>query len=385
MPRNFYNLPPSWNPGYAIPKYVMDEPPARGTFTTSWLPRGTISQVPRDLGTSFKPGFVLPPSVKEEEYGQNPFTTQWMPRGTIFGPVPEFGPNPSKELLGRPMTNLGSLGDDTLSAGATTTRDPIGKYGQTAASYMLRRLAIIPSAEQRSKALRAVFDSIDTSLAGKVEVETSRLQRKGMAPAAALQKAIATSMSAGMQKELVDLGRGKRKTKGHVALGSVRGAKAKAQRDAFESLGFGFSDLNPVKYITAGASAAASAVNTAIHATGSGIATGAGAVKDAAVATAGAVKDVVSTLGDLACGVVGSDAYKTATVAATSAFAGPGGGQAAGTGIDIQRGICGGGSKAPAGVINVAPPPAPASPSWLLPAVVGIGIFGVGALLLGRK
>ncbi len=34
-----------WNPGYAVPKYVLAEPPERGTFTTQWLPRGTIPEI----------------------------------------------------------------------------------------------------------------------------------------------------------------------------------------------------------------------------------------------------------------------------------------------------------------------------------------------------
>lgn len=34
-----------YSPGYAIPDYILAEPPGRGTFTTEWLPRGTISQV----------------------------------------------------------------------------------------------------------------------------------------------------------------------------------------------------------------------------------------------------------------------------------------------------------------------------------------------------
>ncbi len=83
---NFYNLPRPWNPGYVIPKYVMAEPPGRGTFTTAWLPRGTIS--------SITPNFVAKPGV---------------------------------DLLGRENAGLGalgcpsiggcsSLGDDTLGA-----------------------------------------------------------------------------------------------------------------------------------------------------------------------------------------------------------------------------------------------------------------------------
>lgn len=53
---DFYNFPPSWNPGFDIPEYVMAEPPGRGTFTTKWLPRRTIS--------SLEPSFVADPGKK---------------------------------------------------------------------------------------------------------------------------------------------------------------------------------------------------------------------------------------------------------------------------------------------------------------------------------
>ena len=46
---SFYQLPNPWNPGYVIPDYVMAEPPERGTFTTQWLPRGTIPQLIPDF------------------------------------------------------------------------------------------------------------------------------------------------------------------------------------------------------------------------------------------------------------------------------------------------------------------------------------------------
>lgn len=77
---SFYNLPNPWNPGYAIPEYVMAEPPERGTFTTQWLPRGTIPAL-----------------------------------------VPDYLAKPGKKLLGRSDASLGSLGGcslkgDTLGA-----------------------------------------------------------------------------------------------------------------------------------------------------------------------------------------------------------------------------------------------------------------------------
>lgn len=68
-----YHQPHPWNPGYAVPKYVQAEPPGRGTFTTKWLPRKTISEV-----------------------------------------VPDFLAKPGKELLGRNDAGLGSLSEDSL-------------------------------------------------------------------------------------------------------------------------------------------------------------------------------------------------------------------------------------------------------------------------------
>lgn len=70
---DFYNFPPSWNPGYATPDYVMAEPPGRGTFTTKWLPRGVIN--------SLEPSFVA---------------------------------DPGKKLLGRTDAGLGSLSGETI-------------------------------------------------------------------------------------------------------------------------------------------------------------------------------------------------------------------------------------------------------------------------------
>jgi hypothetical protein len=40
----FYGMPKPWNPGYATPRYVQDEPPGRGTFTTKMIPRRTFTE-----------------------------------------------------------------------------------------------------------------------------------------------------------------------------------------------------------------------------------------------------------------------------------------------------------------------------------------------------
>jgi hypothetical protein len=70
---SFYHLPNPYNPGYAIPDYVLAEPPGRGTFTTKWLPRGTIPDL-----------------------------------------IPDFLAKPGQKILGRGDAGLGSLGGNTL-------------------------------------------------------------------------------------------------------------------------------------------------------------------------------------------------------------------------------------------------------------------------------
>lgn len=52
---SFYQLPHPWDPHYVIPDYVMGEPPERGTFTTQWLPRGTIPELIPDYFAKKQP------------------------------------------------------------------------------------------------------------------------------------------------------------------------------------------------------------------------------------------------------------------------------------------------------------------------------------------
>lgn len=86
---SFYNLPNPYDPRYAIPEYVMAEPPERGTFTTQWLPRGTIPAL-----------------------------------------VPDYLAKPGRKLLGRNDAQLGSLGNHTLKStslsGTSLSGDTLG-------------------------------------------------------------------------------------------------------------------------------------------------------------------------------------------------------------------------------------------------------------------
>jgi len=78
-----YNLPPPWDPGFALPQNVRDEGIQRQAFVTKQMPRGTYDQP--NVGTG---GYAVPQYVMDEGYGQGTFTTKWPPGGTVMIPVP---------------------------------------------------------------------------------------------------------------------------------------------------------------------------------------------------------------------------------------------------------------------------------------------------------
>jgi hypothetical protein len=172
---SFYHLPHPWNPGYAIPEYIMAEPPGRGVFTTKWLPRGTISQL----------------------------TPDFLAKST------------AKKVLGREDAQLGSLSGDTLGAketvykleplGATGRVDPIRAYGEQAAKWIMGTIHEVDPGN-RTIALRALLDSVDIGLWDSVAKHAGKYKAQGMAPKAAMQKALAVCLSSGMAKEIVTEG-----------------------------------------------------------------------------------------------------------------------------------------------------------------------------------
>ncbi len=98
---SFYHLPNPWNPHYAIPDYVMAEPPGRGTFTTAWLPRRTISELVPDFIAKPDPGMKLLDrrDAGLEGMGADPYIM--MPGSQL-----EIGPG------GKPYETLGGFVDD---------------------------------------------------------------------------------------------------------------------------------------------------------------------------------------------------------------------------------------------------------------------------------
>jgi len=100
MPKNFYNLPPPWNPGLAIPGNVMDEGLERHAYVTRMLSRGTYDSATQGGGYG---GYAIPQYVLNEGTGRGTFTTKWLPRGY-------YGPNLPHYLNRQPVANI-VLGD----------------------------------------------------------------------------------------------------------------------------------------------------------------------------------------------------------------------------------------------------------------------------------
>jgi hypothetical protein len=81
-----YNLPPPWDPGFALPQNVRDEGDQRQAFVTKQMPNGTYYQ--SNVGTG---GYAVPKYVMDEGYGQGTFTSKWLPNGTMTTPrVPHW-------------------------------------------------------------------------------------------------------------------------------------------------------------------------------------------------------------------------------------------------------------------------------------------------------
>lgn len=78
-----------WNGGYAIPEYVLSEPPEYGTHTTKYTPRGTISTMSA-RAPSWRSGYAVPKYIHEEPIGRGVFVTKQLPRKTISMTIPSM-------------------------------------------------------------------------------------------------------------------------------------------------------------------------------------------------------------------------------------------------------------------------------------------------------
>lgn len=260
----FYHQPHPWDPGYAIPKYVLAEPPERGTFTTQWLPRGTISQVIPDYLA--KPGRTL---LGRNDAGlqglgatrvRRPRTARGVIGGFlqgIFGTRPGrgaiagLGSTPTRRIGRRSRPNesvqatgsLGSLGGCTLAgdtlagsslAGTSLSGDTLGaqtyeleplgattgysKYGRDAARKMIAHVKRLPP-QHRAKAMKDAMRRIDPTLQARAERHALNARARGVSNGQALELGIATAMTEGVLGELTRIGKSRRAPQPNSLLG----------------------------------------------------------------------------------------------------------------------------------------------------------------------
>ena len=202
-----FNLPPPWDPGFALPDNVRDEGLERRAFVTRQMPRGTYDQP--DVGYG---GYAVPQYIKDEGYGQGTFTTTWMPRGTA--------PNIPHNLNKRPQVNVMTRGKGGrnvafsrvpgptpmggLSGGSLMDEpfpEPFDSYGHQASAIILSKLGgLVPG--KRAAALKKILDAIDPSLYSRAMQITRRYVSRGLSKIDAIQAGIARAMSAGILAEL---------------------------------------------------------------------------------------------------------------------------------------------------------------------------------------
>lgn len=206
---SFFNLPPPWNPGYALPRNVEAEGLVRGTFTARQAPRGTYDDPVVGRG-----GYQVPAYAIDEGYGQGAVVTAWMPRGEaprvqhwldmpttiVEGATPVRG--------GGTEYHLDVLSGDPAPAALPLPGqkgDPFVLYGRRAARIIARKMKGLPPGDRRV-ALKAIFDTVDPALWGKVAQRAETYLAAGQSADAAFEQAMATAFADGMLSEIIATG-----------------------------------------------------------------------------------------------------------------------------------------------------------------------------------
>lgn len=409
-----------YNPGYALPEYIRAEPPGRGTFTTKWLPRGTISEVIPDY-------LARPMPARGHSKGAERL-------GSLSGSVFDSSTLQGNSLCGHSLAS-DSLGMSKRGAQRRCMRggrvfllepmgdngtDPVAEYGRKAARWIMSTINRVPQ-PSRKAALRALLDGVDKNLWPVVDRKGTAYQAQGMTAKSALERALGESMTDGIAKEIVETGQ--RVMRGEPAairkdslmgLGAYPDACYMAHCRGLEALGW-----NPISAVAkaaknvgkavggavAGAArTVASAGNTVVRSAGRAVASGASAVGSGVASAAGGVwdgakwvggkvadgaeqaaewvGDAVEKLGDLACSLANSPIGQVAAGAGAAAVGAPP--QAGVAGAQAISAVCASGQ--PAAPASPAAAPAAASsslPTWAIPA--GIGAAGLIAFLAMRK
>jgi hypothetical protein len=267
------------------------------------------------------------------------------------------------DFLAKPVMGLGDTVYQLEPMGASgdePIKRAVAVYGQNAASWITNTILGVP-AEYRKAALRALLDTLDPSLWGKVSARMEASVARGALPRDAMRDALAASMSAGMLNELVEAGkRGAVAPMSQLGLGMYDDSSRLAQYQAldrfYELGGFWDSMKDGIKKMFP------EVAKSKVKIPALDVVKAAGPAIGEAVDW---VAEATEKLAKAACRAADTIAGAAPAIAAA---AGPYGGIAAGA-ITVTQGVCG---PAPA-PLPPPPPPPPSMPAWVLPAAIGGG------------
>lgn len=325
-----------WNPGYAIPQNVLDEPFGQGVVTTAYTPRGTISMLQPNWLTEGKALVVAAKVDKQAEMGSL--------GDSVFS---------SKKKAGNGSLGCTTLSGSSLAGGlfgpqdATPQRieigghsDPIANFGRDGARAVIEQMKTVPP-NLRAETMKALFNAIDPQLYDKVATKADALEKtKGYAPSEALEKALAATLANRLIDQLAIVGQ-----TGRMPMSGLLGI------------------IDPIARVQA------------LHGFWSDVGSG---LKSAGSAVVGAARSAANTLGNLACKTVGNPA--TAQVAGSIPSPQS---QAVASGALIAQGLCG---NAPnAGAVAAGLQPAYAPSTFPVVPVLAIGGALLAVVLITRK
>jgi hypothetical protein len=210
-----FNLPPPWDPGFALPSNVRDEGLERRAFVTRQAPRGTYDDP--SVGTG---GYAVPGYVLKEGYGQGAYGTKWAPRGRYDIPVPNrLNQRPKTPVLIKEGSQQVIGGSTGSNLGGTKLPTVYESFGAKAAAAMIQPvLAAEPS--ERKNILKRIMDAIDPTLWTRTAALADQYAKAGHSAMAALQAGLARALATGAAREVVAAGQtGQTPTSGLMGLG----------------------------------------------------------------------------------------------------------------------------------------------------------------------
>jgi hypothetical protein len=193
-----YRIPHPYNPHYAIPSYILAEPPGqRQAIVTAQAPRGTFSSPPVGWAGGFKDKYALPAYVQAEPHKRGAMSTYYVPRKTIPTLVPEY---------------LSGLGDAAVPKPGFSG-DPFKAYGIKATEIILNSIATLPDAE-KADGMKAALDAIESGLWERtiMRLEEYRGKHKGVSDKKLVRWALSSALSEGLAKKVIALGKGESPT-----------------------------------------------------------------------------------------------------------------------------------------------------------------------------